>query len=478
MKAFSSTTLIFLAGALAGAFPALSAQAARVSGPWVELRQAPVFDAPTQALAKNWGPALPAGTEFKVEKVYGRWLYGTPEPPAKMPKKEYAKPGWVFSRMLLIPGDEDTLPAKLVKQAEAMIYHGRAAWKKLGIGKEPLVSPLDFYEGLTLSQGTLKAFQAQDEAPMAWRLPAFISTALAEEPKEPPPLGLTGSSLSFLDQEFKVLQDGKKAAAAKREALKLKPPSILPLDQGLRSALLGRFMLQKYFELPPLTHEEVDGFIYMRATAMRSLAGCPKHIRDYWKNRRWNFFRAYRLKSRPEIPHPWLETSLPGGYFAVSGRAIGLAGNEAELAFLLVRPLVREMRIQHAKLKFDPKAWPAELESISEEQWSQVLKAQSTKDSVNLDVADEIAVDIAATECISRAGYRPMAGLSYLRNLSMKKEESWAKWFFDHSIGLEYRLERLGALTEEALAKEKFPAGKSTNPKRFATASRYWNLLP
>lgn len=458
---------------------ALPAQAARVSGPWVELRQAPVFEAPIQPLAKNWGPALPAGTEFKVEKVYGRWLYGVPEPRAKMPKKEYAKPGWVFSRMLLVPGDEDTLSPKLVKQAEAVIYHGRAAWKKLGIGKEPLVSPFDFYEGLTLSKGTLKAFQAQDEAPLTWLPPAlpFVRFAFAEELKNPP-LGLTGSDLEFLDQEFRVLQGEKKAAAAKLEALKLKPPSILPLDQTLRTALLGRFMLHKYFELPALTHEEVDGFIYMRAAAMRALAGCPKNVRDYWQNRRWNIFRAYRLKSRPEIPHPWLETSLPGGYFALSARAIAQAGNEAELAFLLVRPLVREMRIQHAKLKFNPKAWPAELESISEEQWSQVLKAQSTKDSVNLDVADEIAVDMIATECISRSGYRPMAGLSYLRNLSMKKEEPWAKWFFDHSIGLDYRLERVAALVEESLAKEKFPAGKSTNPKRFTTASRYWNLLP
>jgi hypothetical protein len=471
MKAFFSTTLIFLA-------TTLPAKAAKVSGPWVELRQAPVFEAPTQALAKNWGPALPPGTEFKVEKVYGRWLYGTPEPRPKMQKKEFAKPGWVFSRMLLVPGDEDTLPPKLVKQAEGVIFHSRSAWKKLGIAKEPLVSPLDFLEGLTLSKGTLKAFEAQDEAPMAWKLPFFITAAFANEPKDPAPLGLSGTDLGFLDQEFRVIQDKKKAEAAKREARRLKPPSILPLDQSLRTAILGRYMLQKYFELPPLTHEEVDGFIYMRATAMRSLAGCPKSIRDYWQGRRWNIFRAYRLKSRPEIPHPWLETSLPGGYFTVSGRAIEQAGNEAELAFLLVRPLVREMRLQRPKVKFNPKQWPADLESLSEEQWSHTLKAQSTKDSANLDVADEIAVDMIATECVSRAGYRPMAGLSYLRNLNAKKETPWAKWFFEHSIGLEYRLERLGSLVEEALAKDKFPAGKSSNPKRFATASRYWNLLP
>jgi hypothetical protein len=163
---------------------------------------------------------------------------------------------------------------------------------------------------------------------------------------------------------------------------------------------------------------------------------------------------------------------------ALSARAIDVAGNEAELAYLLVRPLVRELRIRHKKPVFHAKAWPGELETLSEDLWSQTLKAQSTKDSANLDVADEIAVDMAASECVSRAGYRPLSGISYLRKLSGKREESWSKWFFERSIGLDYRLERFSALLDEALAKDKFPAGKTSNPKRFATASRYWNLMP
>lgn len=458
-----------------------------VSGPWTELRQAPLFEAQTQPLSKNWGPALPVGQDFKVEKIYGRWLYGTPSPLPRMPAKEFAQPGWVFSRMLLLPGDEDTLPPALVKQSRAVIYHGREAWKKLDLGKPPLFSPLDFLEGLTLSRGTLNAFRRQDEAPLTYLkflpplfpagIPSGILSAVAAEEKAPS-MGLTGTDLQFLDQEFKVLQDEKKTAEQKRLALKLKPPGTPALDQSVRTAVLGRFLLQKYLTLPPLTHEEVDGFVYMRATAMRALEGCPKDVRDYWQNRRWNLVRVYRMKSRTDVAHPWLEVALPGGYFAFSAKAIETAGNEAELAFLLVRPLVRELRLERQKVAFQPKAWPGQLNALSEQVWDQTLRAQSTKESANLDVADEIAVDIAATECISRAGYRPMGGLSYLRKLAMKKEEPWAKWFFDHSIGLEYRMERLGALLEDALAKEKFPEGKASNPKRFSTASRHWNLLP
>src|SRR5690606_10259052 len=103
-------------------------------------------------------------------------------------------------------------------------------------------------------------------------------------------------------------------------------------------------------------------------------------VQDYWKDRRWNHFRVYRMKSRPEVPHPWLEVALPGGYFALSARAIELAGNESEFAFLLVRPMVKEMRIHRKKTAFQPKSWPAELENLSEEIWSHALKAQSTKE--------------------------------------------------------------------------------------------------
>jgi hypothetical protein len=486
MKAFSPFFTLHLLGL--AAFGGQASAGPVISGPWTELRQAPVFEAATQPLAKNWGPALPPGQPFRVEKVYGRWLYGSPEPLPRMPKKEQAKPGWVFSRMLLAPGDKDTLSPEVATQARGVIFHSRVAWEKLGIGKPPLVSPLDFLESLTLSEGTLTAFRQQDERGLAF-LPPFVpallrrmvilkSAAAGAAPEAEPPMGLSGTDLRFLDQEFELIQEKKKAAARRRRAAQLRPPGTPALDQSARTAVLGRFMLQKYLELPPLTHEEVDGFIYMRATAMRALQGCPKEVQEYWKGRRWSHFRIYRMKSRPGVAHPWLEVALPGGYFAISGRAIELAGNEAELAFLLVRPLVREMRLKREKTTFNPKAWPGELNGLSEEAWSQTLKAQSTKDSDNLDVADEIDVDLVATECISRSGYRPMGGLSYLRKLASRRKEPWARWYSEHAIGLDYRIGRLATLVDEALASGKFPAGSASNPKRFSTASRHWNLLP
>lgn len=502
MKAFSPKTAFF---ALVMAGTGLSAWGAKapkspkpavvvaspdlptVAGAWVTLRGAPLFEAPSLKLHANWGPALPLGNAFRVEKVYGRWLYGSPVARPRMPAAQVPGPGWVFSRMLLVPGDKDTLSPALAQFSRAVLFHGRAAWEKLLPGVAP---SLDFYESLVLSEGTLRAFRSQDEVSTSWLpdslpplLPSFLfetypeARADSQDEKEPS-LGLTGTDLNFLDQEFAIKKSGLDSASAAARSKALRPPAPPALDARVKNALLGRFLLEKYFERPALTHEEVDGYIYMRATAMRALSGCGNSVKEYWKNRRWEQFRVFRLKSRPEIKHPWLEVSLPGGYFAFSARAIDGAANEAELAFLLVRPLVREMRLQRKNPQFNGKAWPGALNAVSEELWDQVLRSQSTKDSDNLDVADEIAVDMAAVECISRAGYRPAAGLSYLRRLGTKKEEPWAAWFFENAIGLDYRLERVGTLVDESLAQKKFPAGLTTNVKRFGTAARQWNLMP
>jgi hypothetical protein len=489
MKPFS--TLVLLAPLFLAPFPAGAAPDPVISGPWVELRTAPLFEASVQKLAPVWGPALPVGNDFKVEKVYGRWLYGTPASLPKMKSAQRAKAGWIFSRMLLVPGDEDSLSPDIVQAGRSVLFHGRDAWKKLGLGQAPLYSSLDFFESLTLSKGTLKAFRAQDEAPMAWLpslpplLPSLFSAStdaraadgsVVEE--KAPSMGLTGTDLGFLDQEFQSKQEKLDQNAKERLSKQLKAPKPSPLNDRIKTALLGRFMLNKYFSMPPLTHEEVDGYIYMRATAMRALDSCPKSVREFWKGRRINLFRVFRLQSRPEIAHPWLEVALPGGYFAYSAKAIELAGNEAELAFLLVRPLVKEMRVRRTKPKFAKKPWPAALNNLSEELWDVELRAQSTKDSENLDVGDEIAVDMAAVECISRAGYRPRAGISYLQKLASHREAPWAAWFVEHSIGLDYRLERVAALTDEVIAQKRIPEGVVTNPKRFATAARFWNLMP
>jgi hypothetical protein len=143
-----------------------------------------------------------------------------------------------------------------------------------------------------------------------------------------------------------------------------------------------------------------------------------------------------------------------------------------------VRPLVRELRVKRKLPKLDRKTWPQSLEAGSEELWDQVLRAQSTKESEKLDVADEIAVDLLAAQCVSQAGYRPLAGIAYLRKLALNRDAAWAGWLNRHAIGLDYRIERGLALTQEALAKQKFPEGSASNGKRFATAARLWNLLP
>ncbi len=448
-----------------------------VSSPLTELRKAPVFHSETLALAKTWGVSIPAGTSFQVEKVYGRWVFGHPSPLANMRTADQAPLGWVFSRQLLLPGDTDTLSQPQRLAFRDVIYHARAASKNLP------KSQVEFLENLTLSEKTLAAFSlpengksANSSLPSADSLSIF-PLAFADD-KEPAPMGLTGTDLSFLDQEIHVIQEKRKAEARLRESRKLKTPPPPPLNNTVRAGVLGRFLLERYLELPPLSLEEVDGYIYMRATAMRALRGCPKSVQAYWKNRRWAHFRAFRLKSRPEIRHPWLELALPGGTFAVSARAIEQASNEAELAFLLVRQLARELRLKRKAPSFDVKGWPQSLPATAEQVWDDVLKAQSTKDAEGIDVSDEIAVDMLAAECIARAGYRPMAAHAYLKKMLLAKEEPWAEWFSKNSIGISYRIERLATLIQEAVAQGKFPDGNDSQAKRFASAARQWNLLP
>lgn len=454
-----------------------------ISSPLGELRKAPVFGAEIIPMAKTWGVSIPIGTPFQVEKVYGRWVFGHPSPLPHMRASDYSSPGWIFSRHLLLPGDSDTRNSTQLKASRNVLYHGRAARKKLAEKEDakPASSSIDFLETLTLSKKTLQAFSLPEKdtgkSSSASPYLDLIPFAFAEE-KEPAPMGLVGADFSFLDQEIKVIQDRKKFEAKQRESKKLKTPSAPAIDDATRTGVLGRYLLERYLDLPPLTMEEVDGHIYMQATATRALLGCPKEIQAYWKNRRWAHFRVFRLKSRPEARQPWLEMALPGGYFAVSARAIEQAANEAELAFLLVRQLAREPRTKRKATRFNAKTWPSSLPALSEEAWDQVLKSQSTKDSEHLDVADEIAVDMIAIECIAKAGYRPMAGLAYLKKLFVNKEEPWAEWFSKNSIGLGYRIERLATLVQDAVAQQKIPDGNDSQAKRFAAASRQWNILP
>jgi hypothetical protein len=44
-------------------------------------------------------------------------------------------------------------------------------------------------------------------------------------------------------------------------------------------------------------------------------------------------------------------------------------------------------------------------------------------------------------------------------------------------IGIDYRVERLGSFTPNAIARQSFPAGTITNMKRFTQATKGWNIL-
>lgn len=447
------------------------AEEPKISGPWTQLRKTPLFESDILPLAKTWGPNLPIGNSFQVEKVYGRWIFGRPSPIAKMKEKDYAPAGWIYSRMLLLPGDLNTENAEILKRRTALFYHSKELWKKLGADSSSYDS-LNFLEGLSLSEGTIKAFSSQDDAKISFHLfPQQLAWA-----DDAPSMGLTGVDLTFLEQEFKIVQQQKQNAQAKKIAKVLMAPKVPALTDEIKRAITARQLLPHYLDLPKLSHEEVDGYIYMRATTLRALRGCAKPVQDFWKNRPWNIFRFYRLKSQSEIKNPWLQVSLPSGYFAVSARAIDVAANEAELAFLLIRPLVRELRLKRKAMSV--KNWPNSMQEQAEEQWQDVMKLASTRDSENLDIADEIAVDMGAVECLSRAGYKSEAGLNYLQRLVMQKDESWAKWYFDNSIGIDYRMERVATLLDQYLAKAKFPRGSASNRKRFSTAEKFWNILP
>ncbi len=450
----------------------------RIGGAWVELRKSPLFEAPTEKLSPIWGGRIQTGDEFQVEKVFGRWLFGKPAALKNMKAKDEAPSGWIYSRMLLLPGDENTASKAQTEEVYLSSYYSNLAWKKMGINalENPFLN-FNFLENLVLSRKTMLAFRHFDEQMGNSNSASLQLESIAEAADAPKDsYGLLGADLDFLKQEFTAKQNAHQAEAMKRRKKILSAPRIPALNTKVKSAILGRYMINKYFTMPQLSHDEVDGFVYMKAIAERTLEACPKKIQAYWQKRHWNIFRIYQLKSHLEEKNPWLQLELPGGYFAVSARAIDTASNEAELAYLLIRPMVRAVHIPPSKVSFGKK-WPEELANLSEEQWLQVLKDQSTLESKNVDVADEILVDQEAVECVSRAGYASGAPLSFLKRISQSRSMPWASWLSENMIGIDYRVERLSSFTPNAIARQSFPAGSIVNQKRFSQATKGWNIL-
>jgi hypothetical protein len=493
MKAFFPTPSNFLrlvCWSASGICLGISAQANQepvVAGPLTPLRKAPVFESETVYLSKNWGPAIPMDRPFRVEKVYGRWLYGTPEPLPRMQASEFASPGWVFSRFLLKPGDADTTTKKVRSELQGILYHSEKIWEQLGISKDPQLLAWNFYENLVLSKGALQQFQQQDQSKAeienlpspndAAPLLSYFLTPFANAEPAAESVGLTGTDLSFLDQEFQVVQQKKIEQKKKLEALKLKPPGAPPLTEQVKLALLGRYIASQHLQVPPLNHEEVDGFFYLKAVAKRALQGCPQKVQKFWQDRHWNFFRFYRTKNSP-VAYPWQEVSLPGGYFGLSAKAIDLAGDESELAFLLIRQLVRESRLKFPKVKFPAKDWWRLLPEKSEDIFAARLKAQSGKFSDNLDVSDEIQIDLIAAECLAKSGYQAQSAHIFLRRMLMQREERWSQWYFQQAIGFEYRTEQVGERLKKEMELQKWNPDGVRNQKRFASVVKQWNLMP
>ncbi|NUM88127.1 MAG: hypothetical protein HUU37_02890 [Bdellovibrionales bacterium] len=453
--------------------PALAAPALpRVAGPWVQLRKSPLFGSEAWRLAPVWGVSLPRDVEFRIEKTYGRWLYGAPLPLRRMKASDRAPKGWVYSRMLLPDGDGDTASKRQWSQTQLVSHYSLQAWKKLGLSREEnaLLLP-GFLDALVLSRKTLAAFRNQDEEDVSLSFPDFLSVAHASED---PSLGLSGADLKFLEEEFHAVQEEKKKEEKTRIARILRAPPVAPLSASVQAGVFGRYLLATKFSLPALNHEEVDGNIYMRAVARRVLEGCPKKILSHWEGRPWQIVRVLGWAGATERTKEWVQAELPGGYFAVSARAIEQAGNEAELAWLVARPLVRSVFLKWPKLSFA--AWPASLSAP--EAWSGILRAQSPKDAPGVDVGDELAVDETAFQCLAGAGYDPGAGLGYLKRLSVARDQAWAKWFFEHHVGFDYRLQRANALLLQGQARGKIGKASTTNPKRFRAATRLWNVVP
>jgi hypothetical protein len=486
--------------------PVFGASDPTVAGPWVQLRKSPTFSAPVVAMAPTWGPTIPFGNGFTVEQVYGRWLFGKPAPLQKMKAKDYAPSGWIYTRMVLIEGDRSILSEKQNDQNFYANFYSAEAWRRLGLAPgDNTLAYFSFLESLVLSQKTLILFKTQDEKNISLRnnWDSFLSFAAyaQDKPPEPaptpaaappadgkkkkelvvpekpegPPLGLSGIHLGFLEQEAVVVKKQQAQELKMKQAKILKPREIKPIDEQTKILILSRLIAERELNIPALNHEEVDGNLYMRAITKRALDGCPASIRDSWKDRHWFVFRIFGLKEKKDEKNIWYQFAMPGGYFAISNRAIAQAKNEAELAFVLLRPFVRQERLEALTFATDAKEWPMQLRDQADRVWADLQRVQSTKLSKNLDVADEITVDLLTSECIANAGYQSDAGLRYLQRLRNNRDETWAKWFIEHSIGLDYRLQQLGLKLQEEMRLKKIPESETINRKRFETAIEIWN---
>jgi hypothetical protein len=445
----------------------------RAEAPYLQPRKAPVFDAESSSLAATWGPSIPFGVEYHLEKSYGRWVFGKPLPLPKMKPADRPGNAWVYNRMLVPPGDSSTRSPEALRRIFLAEHHTAAALRTLGInGGKGKHLYLSFLNNLVLSENTLAAFIRLDEAPaVGWKIQDLL-LAPAEAASK---LGFLGANLNFLKDEAAAKRRERARMDAERAAKILKPPTIEPPGAEAKEFALGRYISEKNFDLPPLTNEEVDGHLYLRAIAVRTLRGCADDIQNYWKNRPFNVYRVKNYFGRPASDRLWFQIQMPGGNFFHSDSVLSSVQNEAELAFLVVRPFLLSLRQDSAEMSF-PDDWVKAIPRLAPETLLRLRAQQSAKMNAKIDVAADISIDLAALKCVAEAGYRFDAGLGYLKRIRAASKLDWSSGFIEHAPGLDYRIERVEKELAEAVALGKIKRSLITNPARLEAAQKLWNI--
>lgn len=464
--------------------PFASADDPIVASSFVELHKNPNFFSQKEPLHKVWGPALRFGGTFEIEKSFGRWVYGRPTPLPRMKKAQYAPKGWVFNRFLLpqyaTPVHDDNI-RNLIFHLQ---YHGNKAWQKFNFkpGKHEVFA-MQFLENLVLSRENLLRFRQYSEAGMSWRFDfgGLISSAHAAEKaattgQKTSSLQLSGANIDFLNESAEQARQQRQQKKQKQEALKLKPPKIDPLNEVMMATILGRYIAQREFRFPALSYEEVDGNQYMQALIRHTLLGCAAEYQHHWQSRYWLALRFDKLAAHSE-PTSFFNMRLPGNLFLYSSRSLATPENEAQLAFVLIRPFILDYhRKNRQKVLLDKKRWPNQVITVASNVFNGEKNLQSPKTNSEFDVASDIKIDLETLRCLGNAGYNPNAGVNFLKRLAEYRKQSWATDYFARHPGMDYRIEQVEKRLKQAIATSDITDSKALNTRRFNLAVRIWNI--
>ncbi len=475
---FLSTTLVVWVFHEPSSWAGKKSPELQVSGGLVDLQKAPLFYSKSYSLAKTWGPSIPLDNAFSVKKTYGRWIYGQPVPLKRMLVKDYAPNGWVYSLMLLSSGERASRSKAIRQLIFSSGFYGKDLWKGRKVSWEAH-HYLNFLDSLVLSKKTLDIFSGGAVAEVPVKPFSLFPLAMAETAeKKEKGLGLTGVSFHFLREASNQL---KKQRAQKRKrvrALKLQPRKVPLPSLEVKKNILGHYLSAKRLVFPRLSHNTVDTHLYLRAITARLLQHCPQSVRKFWKNKHWSTYQIETIQG--EGKDVWSQLTLSGGNFFYSNQALRLAKNEAELAYLLIRPFILTSRLKEIPLKFQ-KSWLPNIYAQEELLWKKQLEYQSTKYNPKLDVGDDIAVDLIASRCLAGEGYDYWAGVEYIKKFrdyqkATEGKKSSAVWDYNQFKGLNYRLENVIRRLKVWEKSNNLSGVRKKNVKRFQIARSLWNF--